>query len=161
MATVERDLKALKALADETRLRILEQLRQKELCGKALAARLDISEAAVSQHISILREALLVCADRKGYWTHYSINSERLKELSRKLESFGGIASLDRTCDRIRARMQQYEGKEVKTMCKPCCERPERLKGRPDECTLEQIRECHGEGKDHPCAGKHEKGKKD
>jgi hypothetical protein len=31
------------------------------------------------------------------------------------------------------------------------CEHPERLKGKPGECSLEQIRECHGEVEEHPC----------
>jgi len=31
------------------------------------------------------------------------------------------------------------------------CEHPERLKGKPEECSPEQIRECHGDAKEHPC----------
>lgn len=31
------------------------------------------------------------------------------------------------------------------------CEHPEKLKGSPEECTAEQIRECHGDVKEHPC----------
>ena len=31
------------------------------------------------------------------------------------------------------------------------CKHPERLKGKADVCTPEQIRECHGEVKEHPC----------
>ena len=31
------------------------------------------------------------------------------------------------------------------------CEHPEKLKGKPGECTREQIRECHGDVKEHPC----------
>ena len=34
------------------------------------------------------------------------------------------------------------------------CEHPERLKGRPGECSPEQIKECHGEVKEHPCVRK-------
>jgi len=34
------------------------------------------------------------------------------------------------------------------------CEHSERLKGRPEDCTAEQIRECHGEVKGHPCVKK-------
>ncbi|MFP4350433.1 MAG: hypothetical protein ACOC3W_06595 [Thermodesulfobacteriota bacterium] len=39
-------------------------------------------------------------------------------------------------------------------MCesKCCCQQPERLKEKPENCTPEQIRECHGDAKDHPCA---------
>jgi hypothetical protein len=32
-----------------------------------------------------------------------------------------------------------------------CCEKPDRLKNKPEECTPEQIRECHGEETEHPC----------
>mgnify|MGYP001071916261 CR=1 FL=1 len=31
------------------------------------------------------------------------------------------------------------------------CTRPENLKGRPQDCSPEQIRKCHGEGEEHPC----------
>jgi transposase len=49
---------------------------------------------------------------------------------------------------------------EVRDMCrkinKKGCEHPEKLKGRPEECSPEQIKECHGDisAKDHPCASK-------
>jgi hypothetical protein len=31
------------------------------------------------------------------------------------------------------------------------CEHPEKLKGKPGECSIEQIRECHGDAKEHSC----------
>ena len=31
------------------------------------------------------------------------------------------------------------------------CEHPEKLKGKPGECRPEQIKECHGDVKEHPC----------
>jgi hypothetical protein len=49
-----------------------------------------------------------------------------------------------------------YAMKEVTAMCKSKskkgCEHPERLKGKPEECSPEQIKECHGEVVEHPCA---------
>ena len=36
-------------------------------------------------------------------------------------------------------------------MCDCKCQAPEKLKGKPEECTPEQIKECHGETADHPC----------
>ena len=36
------------------------------------------------------------------------------------------------------------------------CQKPEDLKGKPEDCSPEQIRKCHGEGGEHPCAGKEE-----
>jgi hypothetical protein len=48
--------------------------------------------------------------------------------------------------------------KEVTEMCKSKsrkgCEHPERLKGKPGECSPEQIKECHGDIKEHPCVEK-------
>ena len=41
---------------------------------------------------------------------------------------------------------------EVKT--KNECEHPEKLRGQPKQCTPEQIKECHGELKEHPCVQK-------
>ena len=34
---------------------------------------------------------------------------------------------------------------------KKCCQKPENLKGCPHDCSPEQIRQCHGDAKDHPC----------
>ena len=31
------------------------------------------------------------------------------------------------------------------------CQKPEKLKGKPEDCSPEQIRECHGDVKEHPC----------
>ena len=33
-----------------------------------------------------------------------------------------------------------------------CCENPEKLKAKPQDCTPEQIKECHGEAREHSCA---------
>jgi hypothetical protein len=49
--------------------------------------------------------------------------------------------------------------KEVRAMCQCCCEHPEKLKGKAEECTPEQIRDCHGDVEKHPCKGEKKKGK--
>lgn len=41
-------------------------------------------------------------------------------------------------------------------MCKSCCQQPVHLKGKPEECTQEQIKKCHGDEKDHSCVSKTE-----
>ncbi len=40
-----------------------------------------------------------------------------------------------------------------------CCEKPEILQGKPEDCTPEQIRKCHGESDAHPCCDSHEQKK--
>ena len=38
-------------------------------------------------------------------------------------------------------------------MCddKQVCQKPEELVGKPEDCSTEQIKKCHGDVKDHPC----------
>ena len=36
-------------------------------------------------------------------------------------------------------------------MCEKCCQKPENLKDKPENCTPEQIKKCHGEQTEHPC----------
>lgn len=41
--------------------------------------------------------------------------------------------------------------------CKTQCQKPEELKGKPEECSPEQIKECHGEILEHPCLNSEKK----
>jgi DNA-binding transcriptional ArsR family regulator len=152
--TMKRILTTLKALADETRLKLVHLLLDQDLCGKALAQHLGISEAAVSQHLKVLKEASVVEGEKRGYWTHYAIKKDTLDVVIGELQRIARQTALsDRSCYRMRVGNRKYSGKEVKTMCQSCCEHPEKLKGKPGECTPEQIRECHGNEKDHTCKG--------
>jgi len=70
----------LKALAVETRVRIIDLLKSKGPLGaKSIAELIGITPAAVSQHLKILRQAGLVRSERKGYWIPYTINEEALE----------------------------------------------------------------------------------
>jgi len=69
-----------KALSSQTRVCILRMLKQRALCVGALAARLDITSAAVSQHLRILRDADLVVPDKRGYYVHYLLNRKTLEQ---------------------------------------------------------------------------------
>lgn len=62
-----------KALADETRLRILNLLIQKELCVCQVVQALDIGQSKASRHLAVLKNAGLVQDRRDGSWTHYSL----------------------------------------------------------------------------------------
>lgn len=37
------------------------------------------------------------------------------------------------------------------------CKKPEKLKGKPEDCSPRQIKECHGDAKKHPCVKKAKK----
>ena len=65
-------------LSVESRVQIVLLLKERSLCVNALAARLRISTAAVSQHLRILRQANVVIAEKRGNFVHYRLNDETL-----------------------------------------------------------------------------------
>jgi|CZCA01.1.fsa_nt_gi ArsR family transcriptional regulator len=144
----------LRALADETRFRIVNLLLTHDYCVGALASHLGISEAAVSQHLQILRKAGLAKGEKRSYWTHYSIDRDKLRQVADKLQAMAvqQIQS-QHTCVRESLIGQTDTGRRDEDMCKcECkCAHPEKLKGKPGECSPEQIKECHGDAKAHPC----------
>ncbi len=73
-----------KALADETRLAILKQLRERgEICACDFQACCTLAQPTVSHHLRVLREAGLVNADKRGLWVYYTLNTARLEALRR------------------------------------------------------------------------------
>ncbi len=86
--------RTLKVLGDENRFRIIELLLEHDLCVGALATRLGVTKSAVSQHLKVLREAGLVRGDKRGYFTHYRVDRERLASVA---ASLGTMADTPRT----------------------------------------------------------------
>ncbi len=80
-------LSALKALADENRLKIIVLLGRENFCVNALAHRLELSEAAVSQHLKVLRKADLVEGEKISYWVHYHVKEQNLNKIGLMLEN--------------------------------------------------------------------------
>jgi|SRR5215468_7064333 len=62
------------ALADRTRLRLLNLMREGEVCVCYLADTLETNDPKISRHLAYLKRAGLVKARRDGKWTHYSLN---------------------------------------------------------------------------------------
>jgi ArsR family transcriptional regulator len=62
------------ALADRTRLRLLNLLRDGEVCVCFFAGTLSTNNPKISRHLAYLKRAGLVTARRDGKWMHYSIN---------------------------------------------------------------------------------------
>lgn len=99
----------LKAMSDKTRFSIIQLLLEYNFCAGALAKRFGISEAAVSQHLKILRENDLVVSKKCGYFNHYEVNREKLNELSFLLTELSKTERLP--CD------PSMEGCDVKKRC--------------------------------------------
>jgi DNA-binding transcriptional ArsR family regulator len=62
-----------RALGDETRLRVLEELVAGEASVSELTERLQVGQSLMSHHLRILRECGLVVDRRTGRWVHYAI----------------------------------------------------------------------------------------
>ncbi len=83
--------KILKAIADETRMNILNLLLRHNYCVRALASELKLSEATISQHLKVLREAGLLVGEKKGYFMHYAVERSVLRELAKEIEALADI----------------------------------------------------------------------
>lgn len=75
----------LKALCEPKRFLLLQLMAQRGYCVQALAKKSNLSEPAVSQHLKVLREADLVTGVKRGYYTHYSVNKEKLSQVIAEL----------------------------------------------------------------------------
>jgi DNA-binding transcriptional ArsR family regulator len=63
-----------RAIADETRVRLLMALRGRELCVCQLQAVVDLAPSTVSEHLLLLRQAGLVKARKAGRWVYYALS---------------------------------------------------------------------------------------
>ena len=66
-------VRTTKALADESRIRILGALRDHELCVCQLIELLELAPSTVSKHLSILRNARLIDSRKQGRWMYYRL----------------------------------------------------------------------------------------
>lgn len=66
------------ALASAPRRKILAYLAEAELTAGAIAARFEMSKPAISKHLSILENAGLIRAEKRGQFIHYSLVGDNL-----------------------------------------------------------------------------------
>ena len=71
----------LKALSDPIRREILDMLKSGRLSAGEIAEKFPISGAAVSKHLSVLREADLIRDTREGKFIYYELNTSVLEEV--------------------------------------------------------------------------------
>ena len=66
----------LKALADENRIRILNLLRNGELCVCDIEAVLGIKQSNTSRHLNRLKVAEIIASEKKSQWVYYRLKDE-------------------------------------------------------------------------------------
>jgi DNA-binding transcriptional ArsR family regulator len=80
----------IRALADPTRREILRMLRGGDLAAGEIAARFDMTAPTVSHHLSVLKEAGLVQAERNGRSVVYSIDTTVVQDVLGEMMRFFG-----------------------------------------------------------------------
>lgn len=97
----------LKALADDTRLRIVALLAHGELCVCHIASALELNQPNASQHLTVLRNAGVVDCRRNGSWIHYRLASEqdpvRARILRAVLDGFAELSAANEDRRRLSA----------------------------------------------------------
>jgi len=99
----------LRTLADRTRLRLLNLMRDREVCVCYFVETLQTSQPKISRHLAYLRRSGLVEARREGLWQHYSIVPpedaavakvlrETLNAMAEDKEAQRDLQRLDRAC---------------------------------------------------------------
>lgn len=97
----------LKALADETRLRLVALLAHGELCVCHLEGALGAAQPTVSRHLAVLRHAGVVRARREGTWVYYTLAEPADAAAGRVMRAivseFADAPTLARDLARLRA----------------------------------------------------------
>ena len=98
----------LKALADPTRLRIVQLLhRRDELCVCELVEALDVPQYSVSRHLGVLKAAGVVTDWRQGKWMHYAIDPKLADEERAVIAAVCARAQQEAIARRDRRRLEQ------------------------------------------------------
>jgi ArsR family transcriptional regulator len=90
------------ALSDETRLTLLERLKEGEQCVCELTDAMKASQSRLSFHLKVLKDAGLVEDRREGRWMYYSLSSQAIEELENLVDSLKeaarAVVSAGRCC---------------------------------------------------------------
>ncbi|MEH7355126.1 autorepressor SdpR family transcription factor [Neobacillus drentensis] len=87
-----------KALSDENRRKILDLLQNGDLTAGDIAKHFEMSKPGVSQHLSILKNAELVYAIKKGQYVYYSLNSTVFQDVLKWVIQFNSTTKGEDLC---------------------------------------------------------------
>ena len=96
-----------KALADQTRLRLLSLMGDDEVCVCYFVEVLKTNQPKISRHLAYLRRAGLVAARREGKWMHYRVAVPPAEHAARIFTEVRAWLREDREMQRDRERMRQ------------------------------------------------------
>ena len=120
-----------RALADRTRLRIINLMGNQEVCVCFFVEILKTNQPKISRHLAYLRRAGIAAARRDGIWMHYRLSTPKDEDAARVLEEVRAWLAKDTS-------MQQ----DLKRLDRVCCapELPVQLQGSPKPVPIEISR---------------------
>lgn len=83
----------LRALSDPIRREILNMLKAGRLSAGEIGDRFDVTAAAISRHLSVLKDADLIRDERAGKYIYYELNASVLEEIMLWIKNLKGDAS--------------------------------------------------------------------
>ena len=95
------------ALADRTRLRLLNLMAEREVCVCYFVELLDAPQPTISRHLAYLRRSGLVSARREGKWMHYRITVPANPLACQVLKQVLSCLSEDKEMQRERGRLNR------------------------------------------------------
>jgi len=107
-----------KALSDETRLRILNLLLERELCVCELMDALQMPQPRISHQLRILKDAGLILDRREGKWIIYALEGTGEEDPAFALLQVLRDARAGETFERDRGRLQETLGKGLRASCR-------------------------------------------
>lgn len=96
------------ALADRTRLRLLNLMRDGEVCVCFFAGTIGTNNPKISRHLSYLKRAGLVSGRRDGKWIHYRINEPADKNASEVFAATLKMLASDKEMKADRQRLKDF-----------------------------------------------------
>lgn len=106
-------LEIIKALSHENRLRIINLLKQQDLCVCELENIMEVNQSNASRHLSKLKQVEIIIDEQKAQWVYYKINQKLLKKhpfLQNIIEE--ELDSLD-ICQKDQQRLNKYSESEI------------------------------------------------
>lgn len=108
-----------RALADETRWRIVRLVMDRALCVCELADILEMPQSSISSHVQVIRRAGLLESETCGKWTYFRISGAQLALLRAVMKSFPADEAFAAIAQKAEARLGRRESS--------CCPGPVKL----------------------------------
>jgi ArsR family transcriptional regulator len=112
------------ALADNTRLRLLNLMEETEVCVCYFVEVIGTNQPKISRHLAYLRKAGIVAARRDGIWAHYRITPPKNTHAAKVLQDIQTWLKED-------AEMQKDKKQMAKMCCAPIAKQPVSIQGAP------------------------------